>query len=51
MVATFLATDPAELKSRRQDLVERVAPLLARHCERVQGHPKVMAYQERRRAS
>lgn len=34
-----------------KDLVDRVAPLLVKHCERVAGHPKIAAYYQRRKAS
>ena len=32
-----------------KDLVDRVAPLLAKHAERVAGHPKVAAYYQARK--
>lgn len=33
------------------DLVDRVAPLLARHSERVRAHPKIMAYYGARKSA
>jgi prostaglandin-H2 D-isomerase / glutathione transferase len=32
-----------------KDLVDRVAPALVRHCERVSGHPKIADYYKRRK--
>ena len=34
-----------------KDLVDRVAPLLVKHFERVAGHPKIVEYYRRRKAA